>query len=53
MKVKFLGYDVRITYDDYDSHKVLIQDLNALEDICKSLENRDNTFEIEYKKNKN
>ena len=33
MKAKFLGYDTRITYDDYNSHKVLIQDLNKLEDI--------------------
>ncbi len=47
---KLLGYDVRITYDDYDYHKVLIQDLNDIENICKSLENRDDTFEVEYKK---
>ena len=47
---KLLGYDARITYDDYDYHKVLIQDLNDLENICKSLENRDDTFEVEYKK---
>jgi hypothetical protein len=33
MKAKFLGYDIRITYDDYNTHKVLIQDLNTLEDI--------------------
>ena len=47
---KLLGYDARITYDDYDYHKVLILNLNEIENICKSLENRDNTFEIEYKK---
>jgi len=47
---KLLGYDIRITYDDYDYHKVLIQDLSEIEDICKNLENRDDTFEVEYKK---
>ena len=47
---KLLGYDISITYDDYDYHKVLIHDLNDIENICKSLENRDDTFEVEYKK---
>ena len=49
-KVKFIGYDTRITYDDYTTHEVLIQDLKELNNICKSLENCDDTFEIEYKK---
>ena len=50
MQAKFLGYDARITYDDYDMHEVLIQELDELDSICKSLENCDTTFEIEYKK---
>jgi len=50
IEVKFLGYDIRITYDDYSTHEVLLQDLEELNNICKSLENRDDTFEVEYKK---
>ena len=50
MQAKFLGYDTRITYDDYSTHEVLIQDLDELNNICKSLENCDDTFEVEYKK---
>ncbi len=48
--VKYLGYDVRITYDDYDQYKVIVQELKELEDICKNLENCDDNFHIEYKK---
>jgi hypothetical protein len=47
---KFLGYDIRITYDDYSIHEVLLQDLKELKNICQSLENCDDTFEVEYKK---
>jgi hypothetical protein len=47
--VTFLGYDVKITYDDYDNHEVLVQDLKEISDICKTLENRDDSFVIEYK----
>ena len=47
---KFLGYDTRITYDDYSTYEVLLQDLEELNSICKSLENCDDTFEVEYKK---
>ena len=50
MQVKFIGYDARITYDDYSTHEVLVKDLSELQTICKNLENRDNTFYIEYKK---
>ena len=50
MDIKYLGYDVEITYDDYDMHKVLVQDLDELNDICQSLKNCDDTFEIEYRK---
>lgn len=50
MQVKFIGYDTRITYDDYSTHEVMIQDLSELQIICKNLENRDDTFYIEYKK---
>ena len=46
----YIGYDVRTTYDDYDQHKVIVQDLKDLEEICKNLENRDDNFHIEYKK---
>jgi len=47
--VTFLGYDVKITYDDYDNYEVLIQDLAEINNICKTLENRDDSFVIEYK----
>jgi len=47
---KFLGYDAIVTYDDYTVHEVLIQNIDELNDICKSLENCDDTFEVEYKK---
>jgi len=47
---KFLGYDTRIIYDDYSTHEVLLQELKELNNICKSLENCDDTFEVEYKK---
>ena len=50
IKIQYLGYDVKITYDDYDTHDVLVQDLNELETICKNLENCDDTFNIKYKK---
>jgi len=50
IKAKLLGYDVRITYNDYDTHEVLIQNLDELNNICKSLENYDTTFKVEYKK---
>ncbi len=48
-KVILLGYDVKITYDDYDNHEILVQDLNEISEICKTLENRDDSFVIEYK----
>ena len=50
MQVKFIGYDTRIIYDDYSTHEVLVQELSELQTICKNLENRDDTFYIEYKK---
>lgn len=50
INIKCIGYDVRITYDDYDQHQVIVQDLKELEEICKNLENRDDDFYIEYKK---
>jgi len=50
MEAKFLGYEVEIVYDDYNRYEILIQDLDELETICKRLENRDTTFEIEHKK---
>ena len=46
----FLGYDIRIIYDDYSTYEILIEDLKEIDNICKSLENRDDTFEVEYKK---
>ena len=39
MKAKFLGYDIRITYDDYNSHKVLIQDIKECYNILFELVN--------------
>ena len=50
MTAEFLGYAIKIVYDDYSIYETLIQDLSKLDDVCKSLENRDDTFEIEYKK---
>ncbi|WOE69038.1 hypothetical protein RZR97_07925 [Hydrogenimonas thermophila] len=50
MQVKFLGYDIVIIYDDYDRFETFVESLDEIENICKSLENRDDTFEIEYKK---
>ena len=47
---KFLGYDARITYDDYDTYEVLVDDLKKISGIYSSLENRDDSFYIEYKK---
>ena len=48
--VTLLGYDVKITYDDYDNYEVLVQDLTEINNICKTLKNCDDSFLIEYKK---
>ena len=48
--VTFLGYDVKITYDDYDNYEVLVEGLTEINTICKTLENCDDSFLIEYKK---
>jgi len=50
LTIKFLGYDARITYDDYDTYEVLVDDLKKISNICSSLENREDSFYIEYKK---
>ncbi len=50
LKVKFIGYDTTIIYDDYDRHEIIVQNLNEIDEICNTLKNRDDTFEISFKK---
>lgn len=50
MSLQFLGYEVLITYDDYDSHKVIMETLDNLNSICQALENRDNIYVVEHRK---
>ncbi len=50
MKAKFLGYEITITYDDYSIFETTIQNIDEIEDVCKTLTNNDDTYEVEYKK---
>jgi len=48
--VKYLGYEVIVNYGDYDTYKVIIEDLSQLETICQDIETDDKYFNVEYKK---
>ena len=48
MKVNFIGYDIKIIYDDYNIHETIIDNLEQIENICKTLVNNDDTYEVEY-----
>ena len=50
MKSEFLGYETLIIFDDYNTKNVLLQNIDEVYDICKTLKNDDSTFEIEYQK---
>ena len=48
MLIQFIGYELRIIYDDYNIYEAVIKDLNEIDDICLTLVNNDNYFCIEY-----
>ena len=50
MKSEFLGYETLIIFDDYNTKNILLQNIDEVYDICKTLKNDDSTFEIEYQK---
>ena len=50
MKSEFLGYETLIIFDDYNTKNILLQNIDEVYAICKTLKNDDSTFEIEYQK---
>ncbi len=47
--VKYLGYDIKIDYGDYERYEVVIDDLKELDNICDTLETDDEYFNITYR----
>lgn len=47
--IKYLGYDIILNYGDYDTYKVIIENLDEIESICKNIETDDEYFNVEYK----
>jgi hypothetical protein len=50
MQVNYLGYSVEIMYDDYDRYETEVQNLEEIEAVCKNLVNRDDYFDVTYRK---
>ncbi len=50
MQIVFIGYEIKITYDDYNIHESIVQNLNEIDSICLNLINNDDYFNIEFSK---
>jgi len=48
--IEFLGYQVKIIYDDYNYYQTVVQNIDDIEKTCLSLENQDQYYNISYRK---
>jgi len=48
--IEFLGYQVKIIYDDYNFYENILKNINDIERLCLSLDNKDEFYNVSYRK---